>query len=242
MGLIDGLRYNLRGLALGLRTPRLLFLGACRLLVILAVGIAAIALAVAYCRDLTQWLWSAPASGWALWLWQLLSWLIAVLLTGIGTVVGYLLAQVLFAVLIMDAMSRVTERMVAGDGGITSAMPWIRQLGHLVRQEIPRSLLPVTLSLLLLVAGWFSILGPVVTVISPLVAAVFLAWDCTDLVPARRMRPFNERFRFLMKHVGFHLGFGLWFLVPVVNMVMLSFAPIGATLYHLDQAAGADPV
>ena len=55
-----------------------------------------------------------------------------------------------------------------------------------------------------------------------------------DLVPARRLQPFSERFRFLLKTLPFHLGFGLLFLVPVLNILLLSFAPVGATLYYLE--------
>jgi len=71
-------------------------------------------------------------------------------------------------------------------------------------------------------------------VISPLVTVVFLAWDNTDIVPARRLISFKDRFRALMKSIPFHLGFGLIFLLPVINIVFLSFAPVGATLYSLD--------
>jgi CysZ protein len=42
------------------------------------------------------------------------------------------------------------------------------------------------------------------------------------------------RFRFLLKTLPFHLGFGLLFLVPALNILLLSFAPVGATLYYLE--------
>jgi len=40
---------------------------------------------------------------------------------------------------------------------------------------------------------------------------------------------------FLRRHLGFHLGFGLWFLIPVANLLFLSFAPVGATLFHVER-------
>ena len=64
--------------------------------------------------------------------------------------------------------------------------------------------------------------------------AVFLAWDNTDLVPARRMEPFGRRFAFLLRTLPFHLGFGLPMLVPLLNMFLLSYAPVGATLYMVE--------
>jgi CysZ protein len=73
------------------------------------------------------------------------------------------------------------------------------------------------------------------------VTVVFLAWDNTDLVPARRMVPFQERFRFLLKTLPFHLGFGLWFLIPVLNLLFLSFAPVGGTLYRVATGTAKAP-
>jgi CysZ protein len=38
----------------------------------------------------------------------------------------------------------------------------------------------------------------------------------------------------LRGQLSFHLGFGLCFLIPALNMLFLSFAPVGATLYYLE--------
>ena len=86
-----------------------------------------------------------------------------------------------------------------------------------------------------MVLGLFTPFGPVLAIISSAIAVVFLAWDNTDLVPARRLYPFKQRFKFLLNSLPFHLGFGLLFLIPVLNIVFLSFAPVGATLYHIDK-------
>jgi CysZ protein len=72
-------------------------------------------------------------------------------------------------------------------------------------------------------------------VLSAAAAVIFLAWDNTDLIPARRMVPFAQRFALLRRSLTFHLGFGLWFLIPVVNILFLSFAPVGATLYWVEK-------
>jgi CysZ protein len=73
-----------------------------------------------------------------------------------------------------------------------------------------------------------------VAIISSAIAVIFFAWDNTDLLPARRLEPFKKRFRFLVDKFVFHLGFGLPFLIPGLNIVFLSFAPVGGTLYMLD--------
>jgi CysZ protein len=92
-----------------------------------------------------------------------------------------------------------------------------------------------------MVLGWLTPLSPVTTIISALAAGVFLAWDNTDLIPARRLESFGGRFKFLVKNLGFHLGFGLWFLIPVLNIVFLSFAPVGATLYYIERIDAETP-
>jgi CysZ protein len=73
----------------------------------------------------------------------------------------------------------------------------------------------------------------VILVVSAVTAGVFLAWDNTDLLPARQMRPFRDRWALLRRNLGFHIGFGLLLIVPWLNILTLSFAPVGATLYHI---------
>jgi CysZ protein len=86
-----------------------------------------------------------------------------------------------------------------------------------------------------MVLGWLTPLGPVLAVLSSGIAVIFLAWDNTDLVPARRLYPYKKRFRLLLDSLTFHLGFGLLFLIPVLNILFLSFAPVGATIYFIDK-------
>jgi len=233
-GFFHGIRYNFRGLKFGLKTPSLLALGVTRLVIILVLTAVAIALVIARYQQITEAMWTRPESSWLIWLWYVLSWLVVLLLSGISAVVAFLVAQILFSVLIMDYMSRIVERRTAGDEVAPPAMPWFSYFFYLLKQEIPRAILPICSSLLLMVLGWLTPLAPVLTLLSPLLAGVFLAWDNTDLVPARRLVAFGERFAFLRRNLGFHLGFGLCFLIPIFNILLLSFAPVGGTLYYLE--------
>jgi CysZ protein len=135
----------------------------------------------------------------------------------------------------MDLMSRITESMVTGTIQEQKKIPGWQQFLFLVKQEIPRATVPVLLSLLLIILGWLTPLGPIIALLSSAVAVIFLAWDNTDLLPARQLVPFKERFQSLMRSLLFHLGFGVLFLIPVLNILFLSFAPVGATLYHIDK-------
>jgi len=235
MSLFKGIQYNLRGLGLGLKTPRLLLLGLIRFAMVIIITIASAGLILVYHQEILNIIWSKPASSWLVWLWQLLSWLLSVVLVGFSAVLSYLVSQILFSVVIMDLMSRITEKAVSGEVQVPSEIPLWQQFLFLIRQEIPRAIIPVLLTLLLIIVGWLTPLGPIVTVVSSAIAAIFLAWDNTDLIPARRLVSFGERFRGLRRTLPFHLGFGLLFLIPFLNILFLSFAPVGATLYYLDQ-------
>ncbi|MFH1624974.1 MAG: hypothetical protein ABID54_07440 [Pseudomonadota bacterium] len=117
-------------------------------------------------------------------------------------------------------------------------MPVFRQLFLLLRQEIPRTTLPVMVTISLMVLSWLTPFGPIVSILSSGIASIFLAWDNTDLIPARRRNPFKHRFRLLLRTLPFHLGFGLLFLIPGLNILFLSFAPVGATIYYIDRHNG----
>jgi len=235
MNLLSGIKYNLRGLSLGLKTPKLLLLGIIRFMVVIIITILSAGLILAYHQEILNLMWHKPESQWFIWLWYLLSWLLSAVLVGCAIVLSYLVSQMLFSVFIMDLMSRITENTVTGSIRETNKIPWWQQFLFLIKQEIPRTTIPVLLSLVLIGLGWLTPLGPIVTILSSAAAVIFLAWDNTDLIPARRMAPFNERFRLLTSSLPFHLGFGILFLIPLLNILFLSFAPVGATLYYIDK-------
>jgi CysZ protein len=156
---------------------------------------------------------------------------------GVSVILSYLISQILFGVIIMDYMSQITEKMVTGREKIPENITILKRFFHLVKQEIPRTTLPVLLSLMLMVLSWFTPLGPLMAIITSGISVIFLSWDNTDLIPARRLDPFKKRFKHLLKTLPFHLGFGLLFLLPGLSIIFLSFAPVGATLYYTDSEA-----
>jgi CysZ protein len=235
MDLLNGAMYNIRGLWLGLRTPKLLFWGVIRFVVVILLTILFAALILSYHQEILNLIWARPESRWILWLWHLLSWILSLILVGLSTILSYLLSQILFSVIIMDYMSRITERKRTNRVREPEKISLLRQFLYLLRQEIPRTTLPIVAVLVLMILGWLTPFGPVVAILASAITIIFLAWDNTDLPPARRLVPFRKRFRFLLRTIPFHLGFGLPFLVPGLNILFLSFAPVGATLYYLDR-------
>ena len=235
MSLFSGITYNLRGLRLGIKTPKLLVLGLIRFAAVVIISILAASLILVYHEKILHLIWAKPASQWIFWLWYVLSWLLSLFLVGLSAILSYLVSQILFSVFIMDYMSRVTERMLVGEEHEPEKVPVLRQLSYLVKQEIPRTILPVLVTLLLMALGWLTPLGPVLAILSSAIVVIFLAWDNTDLVPARRLYPYRKRFKLMLDSLTFHLGFGLLFLIPVLNILFLSFAPVGATIYFIDK-------
>ena len=235
MNLFNGLSYNIRGLLFGMKSGKLLFWGLTRFVVVILITILLTVLILAHHQDILNLIWNKPESHWLIWLWHMLSWLVFLFLVGLAALFSYLISQILFSVVIMDLMSRITERKVTGSVREPKKVPLWRLFTYLVRQEIPRTMVPILLSILLMLIGWTVPLGQVLVILSAAIAIIFLAWDNTDLIPARRLIPFKMRFRSLLKTIPFHLGFGLPFLIPGLNILFLSFAPVGATLYYLDR-------
>lgn len=233
MGIAEGLRYNIQGLRFGLKTGSLLFLGLLRFALLLVVTLVLTGIILSYHQEIMSFIWPKPASLWVLWLWHLLSLLLSMLLVALSAVLSYLLSQILFSAFIMDRMSRITELRVTGRVSGVEGVPTLRLILYLIRQEFPRAVLPVLLSMTLMVVGWFTPLSPVLIPISSLLAVIFLAWDNTDLVYARNLMPFGQRLKILLRSILFHVGFGLPFLIPGLNILFLSFAPVGATLYYV---------
>lgn len=235
MELFTGISYNVRGVWFGIRTPKLLFWGLIRFAVVVFITFVSSSLILAYHQEIMAMVWAKPESHWILWAWYLLSWFLAFFLVALAAILSYLISQILFSVVIMDQMSRITEAMVTGCVKEPQNVPILKLFFCLIKQEIPRATLPILLSLLLFFLGWLVPLGGILVLFSTCMAVIFLSWDNTDLTPARRLAPFKTRFYLLLKTIPFHLGFGLLFLIPGLNILSLSFAPVGATLYFLEK-------
>lgn len=234
MGVYRGIHYNLRGFFLALKTPKLLILGLIRFAVILIITLALSGVILVWHEQILSMIWEMPESGWIIYLWKVVSWILSFILAAVSMVLSYLIAQLFFCVFIMDYMSRITEKIATGKEEPSQTGSIFGLLIYLIKQEIPRALIPVIISIAIMLVGLLTPLSPVILFVSSMTAAVFLAWDNTDLTPARRMIPFRRRIQFLKQNIGFHIGFGLLFLIPGVNIVLLSFAPVGATLYYVE--------
>jgi len=235
MNLYYGMKYNIKGVMLALKTPKLLMLGILRFIIVLLFTILLSGIVLYWHTEILNLIWKMPESGFLIYIWKIASWILSIFLAGVSMVMAYLISQLFFCVFIMDYMSRITETIVLGRKPPLEQGSWFSFFMHLIKQEIPRAFIPVLIMLIIMIMGLLTPVSPVIIVISSIAAVLFLAWDNTDLTPARRMVPFKARLGFLKKNILFHIGFGLLFLIPWVNILFLSFAPVGATLYYLDQ-------
>lgn len=235
MSMVDGLKYNIKGVALAMKTPSLLLLGLLRFVVVLVITLVFLGFVLTWHDKALSLIWEAPESGWLVYLWNTVSWILTLILSAISMVVAYLISMIFFCVFIMDYMSRITERIILGREACPDPASWVGFFIYLIKQEIPRAIIPIVITIFIMVIGLLTPVGPIVIVFSSIAAGVFLAWDNTDLTPARRMLPFKSRLEFLRRNLWFHIGFGILFLIPWLNIVFLSFAPVGATMYYLDK-------
>lgn len=233
MGLLLGIKYNIEGLLFALKSPKLIVLGMLRFTIVLALTFAFIGLVLYWHDDILNLVWTMPEKGFLTYLWRIVSWLVFIGLAVISMLIAYIVSQLFFCVFIMDYMSRITEAMVLGTTVDIEQGSYFSFFIYLMKQEIPRAVIPLIISFVILILGLITPVAPVIVFISSIAAVVFLAWDNTDLIPARRMVPFKDRFGFLKQNLFFHIGFGLLFLIPWINILFLSFAPVGATLYYL---------
>ncbi len=233
MDFFSGIKFNIQGVFFAVKHPGLLWLGLLRFIIVFILALLFSGMVFFWHEQILSLIWKMPEKGMLVYVWHLVSWVLSLLLAAVAVVAAYLTAQLFFGVFIMDYMSRLTEKIVLGKEISYADTSWPAFFVYLVCQEIPRAVIPMIITGGIMVLGLFTPLGPVIIVLSAISAGVFLAWDNTDLVPARKMIPFRVRLGFLGRTVWFHLGFGLLFLIPWVNIVLLSFAPVGATLYHI---------
>jgi CysZ protein len=161
--------------------------------------------------DILNLIWKMLEPVWILYAWKTFSWMVSIFLSTISMVISYIIAQLFFCVFIVDYMSKITELIILGKEIPSEQGSWV--------------------SIFIMIISLFTPFSPLIIFVSSLAAAVFRAWDNTDLVPSRRMIPLKERRGFFKKNIMFHMGFGILFLIPFLNILFLSFTPVGATLY-----------
>ena len=233
---LSGVGLLFRGLAVYLRSPRLVLLGLVPALISGALFVSAYATLVYFVTDLAE-LVTPFADGWPE-ATRDVTRLIAVLaFLGLGALVGVLTFTAVTLVIGDPFYEKISERVEARYGGVPGEVevPWYRS----IRRSISDSLRLVGLSVLfgipLFLAGLIPVVGQTaVPVIAALVGGWLLALELVGVPFQRRGLRLPDRRRSLRAVRPTALGFGtavfLCFLIPLGAVLVMPAAVAGATL------------
>lgn len=178
--------------------------------------------------DLSQWFvehafWDKPEAWYAVALWWVGWALMSFVPIALCVLGAYLLMKAL-ASPIFEIVSTAIEKDVTG---LDPPRLTLRQHVSVILGEMQKALVILTIPILLLLIPGFN-------VISIPVAAFLIGWDFFDYPLARRGWSFGERWRFVAGELWSVTGFGLWFVIPFVNIVLAPFAIAGGTLLGVE--------
>ena len=88
MNLYYGLKYNIRGVAMALKTPKLLVLGILRFAIVLFFTLFLSGLVLYWHNEILTMIWTMPESGLLLYLWKAVSWILSLFLAGVAMVLS----------------------------------------------------------------------------------------------------------------------------------------------------------
>ena len=235
-----------RGIALWVRSPKLMLLGALPALLAFALLATGYAFLLGFLGDEVEWV-TPFADGWSPGLRTTAHVVAGVALAGAGLVLAVLLFTTLALTIgdpCYEAISRDTERRC---GGLPDEVdvPWWRALARSVRDALRMLVASVVSGVLLFAAGLLPAVGQtVVPVLGALIGGWYLALELTGVPFERRGLRLAERRAALRAHRARTLGFGVavfvLFLVPLGALVAMPAAVAGATL--LARHALGDPV
>jgi len=155
------------------------------------------------------------------------------IMTVVGGVVLFLIAQPLLLAVFSDQLSERVEKDVLGKA---YGVPFFTSIGR----ALLHGLLKLVLYGIALVAGLglTAVTGGLGSLIGIALGALSLAYDGFDYPLARRGASFGAKWAFLARHPGLTVGYGIGatvlYLIPLAVFVASPFAAVGATLAYID--------
>jgi len=155
------------------------------------------------------------------------------IMTVVGGVVLFLIAQPLLLAVFSDQLSERVERDVLGKA---HAAPFFTSTGR----ALLHGLLKLVLYGIALVVGLglTAVTGGLGSLIGIALGGLSLAYDGFDYPLARRGASFGAKWAFLARHPALTLGYGIGasvlYLIPLAVFVASPFAAVGATLAYID--------
>lgn len=155
------------------------------------------------------------------------------IMTGVGGVVLFLIAQPLLLSVFADSLSERVERDVLGTA---PTVPLLTSTGR----ALVHGLLKLVLYGIALVVGLglTAVTGGLGSLIGVALGGLSLAYDGFDYPLARRGTSFGGKWAYLARHPGLTIGYGIgatvFYLIPFAVFVASPFAAVGATLAYID--------
>ncbi|HMF43611.1 MAG TPA: EI24 domain-containing protein [Polyangia bacterium] len=155
------------------------------------------------------------------------------IMTGVGGVVLFLIAQPLLLSVFADSLSERVERAVVGTA---PTVPLLTSTGR----ALVHGLLKLVLYGIALVVGLglTAVTGGLGSLIGIALGGLSLAYDGFDYPLARRGVSFGGKWAFLARNPGLTIGYGVGatvlYLIPFAVFVAAPFAAVGATLAYID--------
>ena len=162
------------------------------------------------------------------------------IMTVVGGVVLFLIAQPLLLAVFSDQLSERVEREVLGKA---HTVPFLTSTGR----ALVHGLLKLVLYGIALVVGLglTAVTGGFGSLIGIALAGLSLAYDGFDYPLARRGATFGAKWAFLARNPGLTVGYGIGatvlYLIPLAVFVASPFAAVGATLAYIDLEKSAPP-
>jgi uncharacterized protein involved in cysteine biosynthesis len=162
------------------------------------------------------------------------------IMTAVGSVVLFLIAQPLLLAVFSDQLSERVERDVLGKA---HTVPFLTSTGR----ALVHGLLKLVLYGIALVIGLglTAVTGGLGSLIGIALGALSLAYDGFDYPLARRGVSFGGKWAFLASHPGLTVGYGIGatvlYLIPFAVFVASPFAAVGATLAYIDTEKAVAP-
>jgi uncharacterized protein involved in cysteine biosynthesis len=160
------------------------------------------------------------------------------IMTVVGGVVLFLIAQPLLLAVFSDHLSERVERDVLGTA---PTVPFLTSTGR----ALVHGLLKLVLYGIALVVGLglTAVTGGLGSLIGVALGGLSLAYDGFDYPLARRGASFGGKWAYLASHPGLTVGYGIGatvlYLIPFAVFVASPFAAVGATLAYIDMEKSA---
>jgi uncharacterized protein involved in cysteine biosynthesis len=160
------------------------------------------------------------------------------IMTVVGGVVLFLIAQPLLLAVFSDQLSERVEREVLGTA---PTVPFFTSTGR----ALVHGLLKLVLYGIALVVGLglTAVTGGLGSLIGVALGGLSLAYDGFDYPLARRGASFGGKWAFLASHPGLTVGYGIGatilYLIPFAVFVASPFAAVGATLAYIEMEKSA---